>query len=113
MSNSIFGEFQFITLWIQGPPREFENYYPETNSLVFVNQREYRGFVFFNSLVFVNQREYRVFVFFRLPQHHIPQGINTPNTHQRKKLDFITHIIIRTTNPFHSPTPPSFLARAI
>ena len=96
MSNSIFGEFQFITLWIQGPPREFENYYPETN-----------------SLVFVNQREYRVCVFFRLPQHHIPQGINTPNTHQRKKLDFITHIIIRTTNPFHSPTPPSFLARAI
>ena len=35
------GGFQFISLWIQGTPREFEVYYLETNNLVSVYQKEY------------------------------------------------------------------------
>ena len=40
--NSFFGGFQYIISWIQGIPHGFKVYYPETNSLVFVHQREYR-----------------------------------------------------------------------
>ena len=34
--------FQFISLWIQGTHRELKVYYPKTNSLVSVHQREHR-----------------------------------------------------------------------
>ena len=46
MSNSFFGRSQYIISRIQRTSRGFEVYYPETNSLVYFHQREYRVYFF-------------------------------------------------------------------